>query len=58
MRMAVDEINAAGGLNGRKIRLIIEDSAYDPKKAVLATQKLVEKDKIFSMVVAMAYKSV
>ncbi len=58
MRMAVDEINAAGGLNGRKIRLIIEDSAYDPKKAVLATQKLVEKDKIFSMVGAMGSPTV
>ncbi len=50
MKMAVDEINAAGGIHGRKIKLIIEDSGYDPKKAVLATQKLVEKDKIFSMV--------
>ena len=28
----------------------IEDSGYDPKKAVLATQKLIEKDKVFSMV--------
>lgn len=50
MKMAVDEINAAGGIHGRKIKLIIEDSGYDPKKAVLATQKLIEKDKIFSMV--------
>ncbi len=50
MKMAVDEINAAGGINGRKLRLIIEDSAYDPKKAVLATQKMIEKDKVFSMI--------
>jgi branched-chain amino acid transport system substrate-binding protein len=53
MKMAVEEINAAGGVNGRKIKLIIEDSAYDPKRAVLATQKLVERDQIFSMVGAM-----
>ncbi|MEO8559668.1 MAG: ABC transporter substrate-binding protein, partial [Rhodospirillales bacterium] len=33
MKMAVEEINAAGGINGRKLKLIIEDSAYDPKKA-------------------------
>lgn len=50
MKMAVEEINAAGGLNGRKIRLVIEDSGYDPKKAVLASQKLIERDKIFAMV--------
>ncbi|HYF43333.1 MAG TPA: ABC transporter substrate-binding protein, partial [Ramlibacter sp.] len=32
------------------MRLIIEDSGYDPKKAVLAAQKLVNQDKIFAMV--------
>ena len=47
MRFAVDEINNAGGVNGRKLKLIVEDSGYDPKKAVLATQKMIEKDKIF-----------
>lgn len=50
MKMAADEINAAGGVNGRKIKLIVEDSGYDPKRAVLASQKLIEKDKIFAMV--------
>src|SRR5689334_14398136 len=50
MKMAVEEINTAGGINGRKIRLVIEDSGYDPKKAVLASQKMVERDKIFAMV--------
>ncbi len=50
MEMRVEEINAAGGIHGRKLRLIVEDNGYDPKKAVLATQKLVQKDKIFAMV--------
>ncbi|UWU77655.1 ABC transporter substrate-binding protein [Bradyrhizobium huanghuaihaiense] len=50
MKMAVDEINAAGGVQGRKIKLVVEDSGYDPKKAVLASQKLIERDKIFAMV--------
>jgi ABC-type branched-subunit amino acid transport system substrate-binding protein len=50
MKLAVDEVNAAGGINGRKLRLIIEDSAYDPKKAVLASQKLVEKDKVEAVI--------
>lgn len=47
MKLAVEEVNAAGGIHGRKLKLILEDSGYDPKKAVLATQKMIEKDKIF-----------
>ena len=50
MKMAVEEINAAGGINGRKLKLILEDNGYDPKKAVLASQKMVERDKIFAMI--------
>jgi ABC-type branched-subunit amino acid transport system substrate-binding protein len=50
MKMAVEEINAAGGVNGRKLKLILEDNGYDPKKAVLATQKMIEKDKVFAMI--------
>jgi ABC-type branched-subunit amino acid transport system substrate-binding protein len=58
MKMATEEINAAGGIQGRKIRLIIEDSGYDPKRAVLDTQKLIEKDQVFSMVGAMGSPTV
>ena len=47
MQLAVDEINEQGGINGRKIKLLVEDSGYDPKKAA---QKLVNQDKIFMMV--------
>ena len=50
MLMAIGEVNEMGGINGRKIKLIVEDSGYDPKKAVLATQKLVSQDKIFMMI--------
>ncbi|MEA2882988.1 MAG: branched-chain amino acid transport system substrate-binding protein [Bradyrhizobium sp.] len=50
MKMAVEEINAAGGINGRKLKMILEDNGYDPKKAVLATQKMIERDKIFAMI--------
>ena len=49
MMLRVDEINEQGGINGRKLKLLVEDSAYDPKKAVLAAQKLVNQDKIFIM---------
>jgi len=50
MEMRVEELNAQGGIHGRKLKLVIEDHGYDPKKAVLATQKLVQKDRIFAMV--------
>lgn len=50
MTLRVDELNEQGGINGRKVKLIVEDSSYDPKKAVLAAQKLVNQDKIFAMV--------
>lgn len=47
MQLRVDEINEQGGINGRKLKLLAEDSTYDPKKAVLAAQKLVNQDKVF-----------
>ena len=50
MLLRVDELNEQGGINGRKLKLIVEDSKYDPKNAVLAAQKLVNQDKIFAMV--------
>lgn len=50
MKLAVEEINAKGGVHGRLLRLLSEDSGYEPRKAVLATQKLVERDKIFAMI--------
>ena len=58
MKFAVDEINAAGGINGRKLKLILEDSGYDPKRAVLATQKMIEKDKIFANIGSMGSPTV
>ena len=58
MQMAVDEINAGGGIHDRKLKLIVEDSGYDPKKAVLATQKLLSRDNIFVMAGAMGTPTV
>lgn len=42
-----DELNAKGGINGRKIEMVIEDSKCDPTTARLAVTKLIEKDKVF-----------
>ena len=49
MQLRIDEANEQGGVNGRRLRLAVEDDGYDPKKAVLAAQKLVNQDKIFIM---------
>ena len=49
MQLRIDEANEQGGVLGRKLKLVTEDSAYDPKRAVLAAQKLVSQDKIFIM---------
>ncbi len=50
MLLRVDEANEQGGVNGRKLKMLVEDSGYDPRKAVLAAQKLVNQDKIFAMI--------
>lgn len=50
MMLRIDEANEQGGLHGRKFKLLVEDSAYDPRRAVLAAQKLVNRDKIFAMI--------
>lgn len=50
MQMRIDEANAAGGVSGRKIRLIVEDSGWDTKKGVLAARKLLDKDDVFALI--------
>src|SRR5690242_19751521 len=47
IRMAFDDINAKGGINGRKVRFIVEDMEYLVPKAVQAMNKLVNRDNIF-----------
>ena len=48
-RLRFDELNAAGGIHGRKIRFIAEDTQYQLPKAIQAVNKLVNRDKIFAM---------
>ena len=48
-----DEVNAAGGVHGRTIRYVVEDTGYQVPKAVQATNKLVNRDEIFAMVLAL-----
>jgi branched-chain amino acid transport system substrate-binding protein len=50
MQMRIDEANEAGGVNGRKLRLIVEDNASQPAQGVRAVQKLVRKDEVFAII--------
>lgn len=47
VRLAFDEANAKGGVNGRKIHYIVEDSQYQVPRAVQAMNKLLNEDHIF-----------
>ena len=47
MRMAFDQVNANGGIHGRKITWIVEDMEYIVPKAVQAMNKLLNRDNIF-----------
>jgi branched-chain amino acid transport system substrate-binding protein len=47
MRMAYDEINAKGGIHGRKVHFIVEDNEYTVPKAVQAINKLLNRDNVF-----------
>ena len=44
--MAAEDINAAGGIAGRKLEVIYEDHAADASKAVTAMRRLVEVEKV------------
>jgi len=54
MNSAADEINAAGGIKGRKISILYEDSQANPEKAVAAARKLIDVDRVPVIVGAMA----
>ncbi len=45
-RMAVDEINAAGGINGRMLEIIVEDSKCNAQDSITAYRKLTDVDEV------------
>ena len=50
IRMAFEEKNAKGGINGRTIKYIVEDSQYTVPRHVQAVNKLINLDKVFLMI--------
>ena len=53
VKMRFDEANASGGIHGRKIKLIVEDTQYQVPRAVQAGTKLINRDRIFAMIAAL-----
>ena len=51
-RMRIDQANAEGGVHGRLIRFVVEDTAYQLPKAIQAANKLINRDNIFAMLMA------
>ncbi len=49
-RMVFDEANSEGGINGRKIKYIVEDNQYQIPRSVQAANKLINRDGVFMMV--------
>ena len=49
-RMAFDEVNAKGGINGRKIKYIVEDNQYQIPRSIQAANKLINRDNVFLLV--------
>lgn len=45
----LDRVNAAGGVEGRKLKLIVRDDGYEPSQSVAVTQRLLEQDKVFTL---------
>ena len=46
-QMIFDDVNASGGINGRKINVVWDDDGGDPGKSVASVKKLIERDKVF-----------
>ena len=53
VRMRFDEANRAGGIHGRTIRFIVEDTQYQVPRAIQAANKLFNRDRVFALVMAL-----
>ena len=53
MKAYFEYVNDNGGVNGRKISLVVKDDGYLPKRAIQNTQDLIGKDKVFAMIGAL-----
>jgi branched-chain amino acid transport system substrate-binding protein len=50
LRLALDQINASGGVLGKQIRVVVEDDQSKPEAAVTAVQKLIAEDHVIAVI--------
>jgi len=50
IQAAFEEQNAKGGVHGRKLKLVGVDDGYEPDKSIAAVKKLIEEEKVFSLI--------
>jgi branched-chain amino acid transport system substrate-binding protein len=48
--MVIEDINAAGGIDGKKLELIVKDTAANPEKAISFAKQLIEEDKVIAII--------
>jgi len=49
MEAYFEKVNAEGGIQGRKIRLVSKDDGYEPVRAIANTRQLIESEKVFAL---------
>src|ERR1700712_2069377 len=47
---AFNEINAKGGVHGRKLTLVSRDDGYDPDRSIVQTRRMIEEDNVFALI--------
>src|SRR5512146_284111 len=50
LEMLVEELNAKGGVDGRKVQLVVKDTGGNPEKAISFAKQLVEEDGVFAII--------
>ncbi|HET7038949.1 MAG TPA: ABC transporter substrate-binding protein, partial [Gemmatimonadales bacterium] len=50
LEMLTDQVNAQGGVRGKKIQLIVKDTGASPEKAISFAKQLIEEEKVFAII--------
>jgi branched-chain amino acid transport system substrate-binding protein len=50
IQIGIDEVNRAGGVNGRKLRMIVYDDAGAPQESLSAVRRLLDQDQVFALI--------
>jgi branched-chain amino acid transport system substrate-binding protein len=50
LQMLVEEVNARGGVQGRKVELVLKDTGASPEKAISFAKQLIQEEKVFAII--------